>query len=231
LEIKILGVCGSPVKKGNVEIYLEHLLKSCEEMGNGTVKTELVSLQGKELRDCIHCNWCMRKQSEGKFCNQSDYMQELYPKLLECDALVLASPAYFLRITGRMANFLDRMRPLMEGNYYKYSMADKVGAAAVVAWFRNNGLELTATTILLPMIGLGMFVIAPPFELGALAANALSSEHGMGKFDPKERYGVLKDEYGLKANRGLAKKLVEKTRLIKAGKEALKSIEPVQAIE
>lgn len=221
MEVKILGVCGSPVKKGNVEVFLEELLKTAGAEDN--VKTELITLHGKELRDCIHCNWCMRKQAEGKFCNQSDYMQELYPKLLECDALVLATPAYFLRMTGRMANFLDRMRPLMEGNYYKNTMEDKVGAATVVAWFRNNGLETTALSLISPMIGLGMFVIAPPFELGALAANALSSEHGEGVFNPKERYGVLKDEYGLKANRALAKRIVEKTRLIKAGKEALKN--------
>lgn len=221
MHVNILGVCGSPVKKGNVEVYLEQCLKTTEEQGG--VSTELITLHGKELRDCIHCNWCMRRQSEGKFCNQSDYMQELYPKLLACDALILASPAYFLRITGIMANFLDRMRPLMEGNYYKNTMANKVGAAMVVAWFRNNGLETTAMTIILPMIGLGMFVVAPPFEMGALAANALSSEGGEGKFDPKERYGILKDEYGMTAMRNLARRVVEKTRLIKYGIEAMKA--------
>lgn len=221
MQVNILGICGSPVKKGNVELYLQELLKTAEEMAD--VSTELITLHGKDLRDCVHCNWCMRRQLEGKFCNQSDYMQELYPKLLACDALVLASPAYFLRITGRMANFLDRMRPLMEGNFYKNSMVNKVGAAQVVAWFRNNGLETTAMTIILPMIGLGMFVVAPPFEMGALAANALSSEGGTGKFDPKERYGILKDEYGMTAMRNLARRVVEKTRLIKYGIEAMKA--------
>lgn len=220
MEIKVLGICGSPVKRGNAEVYLQEFFKEVEALGG--VKTELITLHDKDIRDCIHCNWCMRRQSEGKFCNQSDDMQELYPKLIGCDALILCSPAYFLRCTGRMANVLDRMRAVMEGNYYGHAMANKIGAALVVAWYRHNGLETTALSLILPMLGLDMIVVAPPFELGALAANALSSEGGSGKFNPKERYGVLKDEYGLISIKALAKKVVEKTRIVKAGTQALK---------
>lgn len=219
MEIKILGICGSPVKRGNTEVYLQEFFKVAEAMGD--VKTELITLHDKNINDCIHCNWCMRRQSEGKFCNQNDDMQELYPKLVKCDIMILASPSYFLRLTGRMANVLDRMRAVMEGNYYGHAMANKVGAALVVAWYRHNGLETTALSLILPMVGLDMFVVTPPFELGAFAANALSSEGGAGKFNPKERYGILKDEYGLASVRALAKKVVEKSRIVKAGIEAL----------
>jgi hypothetical protein len=50
----------------------------------------------------------------------------------------------------------------------------------------------------------------------------LSSEEGTGKFDPRDKLGVLKDEFGIRSAHALAKRLVEVTRILKAGREALK---------
>ena len=33
MEIKILGVCGSPIKGGNTEVFLEEALKVARKMG------------------------------------------------------------------------------------------------------------------------------------------------------------------------------------------------------
>jgi multimeric flavodoxin WrbA len=54
MEIKILGICGSPIKGGNTEVFLNEGLKAAESVGD--VQTELISLAGKEIRDCRHCN-------------------------------------------------------------------------------------------------------------------------------------------------------------------------------
>jgi len=45
MEIKILGVCGSPIKGGNTEVILREALKATETAGD--VQTELMSLAGK----------------------------------------------------------------------------------------------------------------------------------------------------------------------------------------
>ena len=52
MKIKILGVSGSPVKRGNTEAFLEESLKAAGEIEN--VNTELVSLAGRNIQDCEH---------------------------------------------------------------------------------------------------------------------------------------------------------------------------------
>lgn len=221
MDIKILGIAGSPVKKGNAEAYLAEALKAAEACGN--VTTELVSLAGKEIRECKHCNWCVTKQSEGKFCNQSDEMLELYPKLLEADGLLFCTPVYTTRLSGYLANFLDRCRIFAHGNYYKGKMINKVGGALAVSWYRHLGGEEALLTIVTAYLVNGIIPVAPHIGLGAPAgAVGLSSEHGSGAFNPKERLGVLKDEYGLTGARNLGQRVVEVARLMKAGREAVK---------
>ena len=43
MEIKILGVCGSPVKNGNTEVFLGEALKAAEAIEGVTTKTVLLS--------------------------------------------------------------------------------------------------------------------------------------------------------------------------------------------
>ena len=65
MEIEIVGVCGSPIRGGNTESFLKECLKAAEKSVG--VRTELISLAGMEIRDCLHCNWCVAKQTESKF--------------------------------------------------------------------------------------------------------------------------------------------------------------------
>ena len=98
MVIKVLGVCGSPIKGGNTELFLNEALKAAE--ASGEVQTELITLAGREIKDCRHCNWCVNKQIEGKFCAQNDDMAEIFPKILAADGLMLASPVYVGRLSG-----------------------------------------------------------------------------------------------------------------------------------
>ncbi|MFQ5827249.1 MAG: flavodoxin family protein [Dehalococcoidia bacterium] len=222
MDIRILGISGSPIKKGNTTAFLAEALKAAE--GFGGVSTELVSLAGKDIHDCIHCNWCVSKQSEGRFCNQQDDMQEMFPKLLEADGLMFATPVYSTRLSGYMACFLDRCRGFGHGNYYKGTLRYKVGGALAVGWYRHLGVESALLSIIPLLMIYGVIPVAPHLGLGAPGgAVGLSSPGGTGKFDPKERLGVLKDEYGLVSAHNLAKKMVETIRLVQAGKEALKA--------
>jgi len=217
METKVLGICGSPIKGGNSEVFLREGLRAIE--GVQGVSTELISLSGKEIRDCLHCNWCLRKQEEGKFCNQQDDMTEIFPKLVEADAILLATPVYFRRLSGYMACFIDRLRAFVHGNYYGGRLSNKVGGALAISWVRDAGAETTLLTLLFAFSTLGILPVFPRPGLGAIG---LSSEGGTGKFNPKERLGVLKDKDGLAQSRVLAENAVEMARLIKAGNEALR---------
>lgn len=216
MQIKVLGICGSPVKGGNTEVFLGECLKATE--AEGDVKTKLISLVGKDIKDCRHCNWCWKKQEESKFCVQQDDMQEIYSAMLEADAVLLASPAYIGRLTGYMACMADRLRAFIFGNVYHGRLRNKVGGVLAVAWGRNSGLETTLLSLMSAIFILEMIPVVPLHGPGSIfGAAGVSSEGGTGKFNREDKLGVLKDEYGLAGARGLGKRLVEVTRLLKAG--------------
>ena len=48
-------------------------------------------------------------------------------------------------------------------------------------------------------------------------AGGLSTEHGLGKFDPQDKLGVLKNEYGLGKARSIGEYTAEIAKLLKAG--------------
>lgn len=219
MRLKILGVCGSPIKGGNSEVFLAEALKAAAEAGD--VTTQMVSLAGKRIEDCLHCNFCIRKQEEGKICAQKDDMIEIFPLVMEADALLIATPVYLARLSGRLANFLDRLRALREGKVYKGIMENKPGGALAVSWFRNAGLETALLSIQYAFFALKMLPVGPGRYGCQWGATGLSSKEGTGKFDPEDKREVLHDEYGLHSAHNLGRRVVEITRIVKAGKEAL----------
>ena len=218
MVVKILGISGSPIKGGNTDTFLNESLKAAESTGD--VETELITLAGKDIKDCRHCNWCLKKQTEGKFCAQSDGMTEIYPRLLEVDALILASPVYIARLSGYLACFLDRLRVFGHGNLYHGKLENKVGGAMAVGWSRNFGLETTLVCLASAILGMDMIMVAPRSIIGSpLGAVGLASENGTGRFDPGDKLGILQDEYGLKGATALGKRVAEIAKLIKIGSE------------
>jgi multimeric flavodoxin WrbA len=211
--IHVLGICGSPVKDSNTEVILREALKAIE---TDDVQIDLFTMNDKKIQDCRHCNWCMGKQSEGNYCAIKDDMEELYPKVVKADALMVASPVYLARLSGHLASVLDRARCIHYGKHYAGGMKHKVGAALAVSWFRNSGIETTLTSIHWCFLTYQM-VIAVPGSISTFGGAGLSSLSGSGEFDPKDKKQVLKDEYGLKTAKATAKSMVELARIIKAG--------------
>jgi multimeric flavodoxin WrbA len=220
MSINVLGICGSPIKEGNTEVFLRECLKATE--AEGEVTTKLITLAGKDIKDCRHCNWCVRKQEEMKFCAQQDDMQEIYEAMLEADAVLLASPAYIGRLSGYMACMTDRLRAFVYGNIYHGTLRNKVGGALAVGWGRNSGIETTLLSIVSAIFIVEMIPVIPvPGHGSPFGAAGVSSEGGTGKFNREDKLGVLKDEYGLAGCRLLGKRVVEVTMLLKTGGKAL----------
>ncbi len=218
MPVKILGICGSPVKGGNTEVFLGEALKAAE--GLGDVSTESVRLIEKRIGDCRHCNWCTSKQVEGSFCCIKDDMLEIYPKIIEADALLIATPTYAGRLSGYSAVFMDRFRALVLGKRYRGVLRNKVGAAMTVAWMRNAGPETALLSVATAYLMWGM-VLASPGEGGCeFGAVGVSSDGGSGRFVAEEKLGVLKDKLGMASARALAKRTVELARIMKSGQEA-----------
>ncbi len=219
MDVNVLGICGSPIKGGNMEAMLKHALEAAG--AHQGVSTELLHLANLQIADCRHCNWCLAKQEEGKPCIIDDDMQAVYSSILQADVLLLATPAYAARLSGYLAVFLDRFRCLVLGKHYRGSLGGKVGGALTVAWLRNAGQETTLLSVISSLLMWGMIVVNPGPGTCQYGATGLSSDVGTGKFDPKDRLGVLKDEMGMRAAASLGERSVEIARLLKAGKQAL----------
>jgi multimeric flavodoxin WrbA len=116
--MNILAVCGSP-RKGNTEWILRRLL---EAVAANDVETELVLLRKQDIENCDGCLRCEDRGTGGVgVCHIKDDMQEIYPRLLQADALVFGTPVYFDMVSGLLKNFIDRTNPIwpkMEGKSF-----------------------------------------------------------------------------------------------------------------
>jgi multimeric flavodoxin WrbA len=219
--IKIIGICGSRIREGNTEAFLDAALSRLKEYPDA--EGELVVLAGKEFNGCVHCNWCVRKQTEGRFCAQDDDLTPIYEKLLTADGVVLASPAHFGRLSGRLADAIDRMRVFVHGNVYGTRMKNKIGGAMAVSYYRGAGLETTLASINALFYTLHMIIATS--GLYHLGAGAVSSRDGKGRFEKDPRHIVLEDELGMLSARMLIDRMVELARIVRAGQAALRAQE------
>jgi multimeric flavodoxin WrbA len=107
--MKVVGICGSP-RKGNTEWMLRKLLEGVAKEG---ADTELILLREKDIKGCDGCLACevRGKQRQG-ICTIQDDMQQIYPKLVEADALAFGTPVYFEMLSGLLKNFMDRTNPI-----------------------------------------------------------------------------------------------------------------------
>jgi multimeric flavodoxin WrbA len=211
--IRILAVAGSPVKEGNTEALLKEALQATSS--DPEIQGEIFNLSGLTIAGCQHCNWCLKHQTPEKFCALSDGMDEIYPALTRADVVILATPVHIGRMSGLMANMLDRWRVFVYGNVHRGGLKDKVGVSLIVAFLRHGGLETThslldSTFALFSMI---------PAGRGGLA---LSSLDGKGKTTKGTRHMVLEDGWGLSSAREAVRRGVEIARILQAGKKALR---------
>lgn len=161
LNINILGICGSP-RKGNTFLMVKKALEAAQKVQG--VSTDFIHIKSK-LSPCLDCNKCPVNPPE-KFCTISDQMDEIYPKLIEADGIIIGSPVYFGTVNAQTKAFMDRCRPLgRAGSLLRF----KVGGACAVAGLRHGGQEKTISAIIdyFLMAGMCPIGLGNPPEVGA----------------------------------------------------------------
>lgn len=214
--MKIVAVNGSRVAGGNVETLLDIALEEFE--GKPRFELRRFSLAEMDIGHCIHCNWCLKSQKQGRYCSQDDGMSEIYPELMAASGVIVASPVHFGRLSGTTADFIDRLRVFVHGNITRGAMRNKVGGALAVAWFRNAGIEQTLISINMAFQSLSMVLASP--DLGVLGGAAFSSIDGVGKTLHGEDQLVKQDLVGIASARSLTYRVGELAELIEAGRAA-----------
>ena len=101
MEIKVLGISGSPHRHGNTETLLDSFLDGARAAG---ASVEKVVLKDLDYVPCQGCNAC-HKTGE---CIVQDDAITLFDKILEMDAIAVASPIYSMGITAELKGLIDR---------------------------------------------------------------------------------------------------------------------------
>ncbi|MHB8896196.1 MAG: flavodoxin family protein [Candidatus Geothermincolia bacterium] len=220
--MKIVAVNGSLIGAGNVSALMDNALEEFD--GDERFQVTRFDLSDMSIGPCTQCNWCMKKQEQGRYCQQEDGMSLIYPELMDCSAMIVASPVHFGRLSGTTADFVDRLRVFVHGNVTHGGLRNKVGGALAVAWFRNAGIELTLITLNTAFSVLGMVTASP--DLGVYGGSGFSSLDGKGRTIRGDHLLVKVDPIGMASSRSLAYRVGELATILEAGKRALEEDMP-----
>jgi len=129
-NMKVLGVLGSPRIGGNSDILLDQALAGARDTG---AEMEKINLAQKKIFGCLDCTKC----NEAGVCAIQDDMQDLYPKILQADAILHSVPVYFWAMTAQMKAYLDRWCVFFDAewkwhkHYYPKMKGKKIGLITV----------------------------------------------------------------------------------------------------
>jgi multimeric flavodoxin WrbA len=130
--MKIIAINGSPRKSGNTAFAMQTVIRELEKAG---IEVEMIQIGHQTIRGCLACGTCAKAQNQK--CITDDMVNEVIPKVIESDGLLIGSPVYWSGINGTMKSFLDRLFYVSNanGNFFRH----KVGAT-VVAVRRSGGI-------------------------------------------------------------------------------------------
>ncbi|MFW5769115.1 MAG: flavodoxin family protein [Spirochaetota bacterium] len=122
-QVRILGINGSPKRKGSTRTLMEWVLEGCREAG---AETELINITDYRIEYCIGCHRCLKEGS----CFLSDEYGAVFEKLMGADGIVVGSPVYEGMPTAQLKTLLDRMTLL---NLYAATFSDKLSVGVATS--------------------------------------------------------------------------------------------------
>jgi arsenate reductase len=107
----VLGLMGSPRKKGNTDLLLDAFLEGAQAKGVEILKVDVPS---RHIEPCRGCRFC---EKEGFCIQQKDEMGEMNHLLRRADLVVLATPIFFYGPSAQMKALIDRSQALWARRY------------------------------------------------------------------------------------------------------------------
>jgi multimeric flavodoxin WrbA len=107
---RALGLVGSPIRGGNVDLLVDQVLAGAASQG---AHVEKVFLNDLTIRPCQSCG----PGSHAGHCRIDDDMRQVHALLDAADILILGTPVYFDTVSAQMKLMIDRcncMTPLVE---------------------------------------------------------------------------------------------------------------------
>ncbi|MCP4542239.1 MAG: flavodoxin family protein [Chloroflexi bacterium] len=99
--IKVLGIVGSPRRRGNTETLLDRFLAGAESAG---AEIEKIVVARLKIAGCIACDGCW----DDEYCIIQDDFQAVDNKLITADVIALAAPLFFWNLPAQAKALIDR---------------------------------------------------------------------------------------------------------------------------
>jgi multimeric flavodoxin WrbA len=147
-RMNVIGISGTPRKKGNSELLLKYALKPFEDNG-WNVKIFLLS--ELEIKPCKACGSCR----ETGTCVINDDMQEIYNAFRWCNAIIISSPVHFLNVSAQLLALLNRHYAID----IEKPLEGKVGGAIAVGGGTSGGQTLVINAIYIWMLSCGIICV------------------------------------------------------------------------
>lgn len=140
--MKVLGIMGSPRVKGNTDLLLDEALKGAQSQG---AEIEKIIVDKLKIAPCKEYYGCLRDGN----CVIRDDMDNIYPKLLKADRIIIASPMFFYGVTSQLKALIDRCQAIWARKYVlKQKLSDKERKGAFIAVGATKGKQLFDGSIL-----------------------------------------------------------------------------------
>ena len=134
--MKVLGIMGSPRLKGNTDLLLEEALRGAQSQG---AEVEKIINNKLNIAPCREYYGCLKDGN----CVIRDDMDDVYPKLLNADGVIVASPMFFYGLSSQLKALIDRCQALWARRYVlKQGAPSSARKGAFIAVGATRGKKL-----------------------------------------------------------------------------------------
>ena len=126
---------GSPRIKGNTDLLLDEALKGAQSQ---EAETEKIILDKLKIAPCREYYGCLKDGN----CVIRDDMDDIYPKLLDVDAIIVASPIFFYTVSAQVLAFISRCQALWARKYILKNLDIPLRKGAFIAVGATRGEKL-----------------------------------------------------------------------------------------
>lgn len=147
----IIGLNGSPNKKGNTKFLLEKVLDKARDLGAETMIIEVAEiLKSAKHIFCIACSTPCSGQ-----CYRGTELERVFELLKKADGVVFGSPVYFGTVSAQLKALFDKSRRLRS----EKGLYNTVGAGVTVGNSKYGGQETTMKALHDIMVVQGMIIV------------------------------------------------------------------------
>ncbi len=222
-DVKILGIVGSPRKKGNTAKLVQRALDGAKIVSG--VETELYELAGKKINHCIGCYVCFNTGT----CFQEDDFYDFLRRYMWADGVILGATVYHMGIHSLMKAALDRLghgglsakSAVQSKDIPKFSKV--CGVLSLGGCHCGGQFQVLSSLIHSALLMNGVVVSGEPEMCDIIGTTGYT---GTSLECMKSRETILKDKEAMTCAEHLGRRVAEMTKIVRTGISALEKERP-----